>query len=235
MGGDYDPSKIYDKLVCVSYDSQSWVSMSEVPAGNIPGTNSGYWQLISGRGAKGDKGDQGEKGDKGDPGLEGRQGPKGNSGYSGLINELLVYNGLDSDDATAALAALQGKVLDEKLAQLSQEWNEIKAAEFNISLNPHVEKIDMGTTSAATIEPDKFYVFGAVSRLAIGLAPQADSKYAAQYLFQFTCPADAPTSLSVPMDLLWNEVPSFKAGRIYQISILENLALATAWQLPSEE
>lgn len=124
---------------------------------------------------------------------------------------------------------------EQKLAQLSQEWNEIKDAEFNISLNPHVEKIDMGATTAATIEPDKFYVFGAVATLAIGLAPQTDAKYAAQYLFQFTCPADAPTSLSVPMDLLWNEVPSFKAGKTYQISILENLALATAWQLPTEE
>lgn len=122
-----------------------------------------------------------------------------------------------------------------ELAQLSQEWQDIKDAEFNISLNPHVEKIDMGTTSAATIEPDKFYVFGAVPSLAIGLAPQTDAKYAAQYLFQFTCPADAPTSLSVPMNLLWNEVPSFKAGKTYQISILETLALATAWQLSSEE
>lgn len=142
----------------------------------------------------------------------------------------------DSATSVISQAGISGLIAEQntKLAQLSQEWQDVKDAEFNISLNPHVEKIDMGTTSAATIEPDKFYVFGAIPSLAIGLAPQADSKYAAQYLFQFTCPADAPTSLSVPMDLLWNEVPSFKAGKTYQISILENLALATAWQLPSE-
>lgn len=143
----------------------------------------------------------------------------------------------DSATSVISQAGISGLIAEQntKLAQLSQEWNEIKDAEFNISLNPHVEKIDMGATTAATIEPDKFYVFGAVSSLAIGLAPQTDAKYAAQYLFQFTCPTDAPTSLSVPMDLLWNEVPTFKAGRTYQISILENLALATAWQLPTEE
>lgn len=143
------------------------------------------------------------------------------SQFEDLVDSMALKTEVDSQDA--------------KLAQLSQEWQDIKDAEFNVSLNPHVEKIDMGTTSAATIEPDKFYVFGAVATLAIGLAPQADSKYAAQYLFQFTCPADAPTSLSVPMDLLWNEVPTFKAGKTYQISILERFALATAWQQPSEE
>lgn len=161
-------------------------------------------------------------------------GPSGNTSawtYVGKIGGIPADQELNETSTNPVANAPVAR----KLAQLSQEWNEIKDAEFNISLNPHVEKIDMGATTAATIEPDKFYVFGAVSSLAIGLAPQTDAKYAAQYLFQFTCPADAPTSLSVPMDLLWNEVPTFKAGRTYQISILDNLALATAWQLPTEE
>lgn len=49
--------------------------------------------------------------------FSGIKGETGNSGYTGAVGELEVVNNLNSDDATAALSAYQGKVLDEKIGQ----------------------------------------------------------------------------------------------------------------------
>lgn len=228
LGGVFDPSKSYDKLVMVTYDGHSWVSASEVPSGMYPGGDNGYWQLVSARGEQGDKGDAGEQGP------QGIQGPQGNSGYTGAADELEVVNNLTDGGATAALSAEQGKILNAEVTQLSQEWQDIKDAEFNISLNPHVEVVDMGTATAATIEPDKYYIFGEVATLAVGLVA-AQTGYIGNYAFQFTCPADTPTTLSLPIDVKFpvesDSVLSIKAARTYQISILNGLAIATSWEV----
>jgi len=133
-----------------------------------------------------------------------------------------------TDDATAALAASQGKILGDKLAQLDQEWQEVKDANFNVVLDPHIEKIDMKGVTAATIEPDKYYDFGEVPTLAVGFAAGA-AGYASQYAFQFRCPADVATTLSMPIGVIFSETPSVVAGKIYQVSVVEGLAILTAW------
>lgn len=53
--------------------------------------------------------------------FSGIKGETGNSGYTGAAGELEVVNNLTSDDATAALSAYQGKVLDGKITKLGQE------------------------------------------------------------------------------------------------------------------
>jgi hypothetical protein len=118
---------------------------------------------------------------------------------------------------------------EQKLAQLDQEWQEIKDAHFNIEVQPHIEKVVVAE-STAIIDPDKFYVFeNPVAALAIGFNPQTNSEYASQYMFQFTCPADAATTLSVPTDVLWSVAPEIKAGKTYQVSVVNNLAIITSW------
>lgn len=57
--------------------------------------------------------------------FSGIKGETGNSGYTGAVGELEVVNNLTSDDATAALSAYQGKVLDGKITQLGQEVDNI--------------------------------------------------------------------------------------------------------------
>lgn len=56
--------------------------------------------------------------------FNGIKGETGNSGYTGAAGELEVVNNLNSDDATAALSAYQGKVLDGKVTQLGQNVDE---------------------------------------------------------------------------------------------------------------
>ena len=141
----------------------------------------------------------------------------------------------DSSTSVISQAGISGLIAEQnaKLARLSQEWNEIKDAEFNISLNPHVEVVNMTGTTAATIEPDKYYIFGEVATLAVGLVA-AQAGYIGNYAFQFTCPADAATTLSLPIDVKFpvesDSMLAIKAGRTYQISILNGLAIATSWE-----
>ena len=119
-----------------------------------------------------------------------------------------------------------------KLTQLSQEFEEIKNADF--TLNPHIEMVEP-TETALAIEPDKFYKWGEVASLALALNPQTSPRYAGQYFFQFTCPTDAATSLSLPIGLIWSAEPKIEAGKTYQVSILENLAILISWTISLEE
>lgn len=99
LGGDYSSSQAYDKLTCVQYDGRSWVSRKQVPAGVAPTeANSAYWQKISERGV---------------------QGPQGQS-Y--VDKELVpIVNDLTTGGSSNVLSAEQGKVLDGKVAKLSEE------------------------------------------------------------------------------------------------------------------
>lgn len=144
--------------------------------------------------------------------------PNGEQGITGsVLNRVLN----DMVDATEG-----------KLAQLDQEWQDIKDANFNVIVNPHVEVVDMGNATAATIEPDKYYIFGEVATLAVGFVAAQEGSIG-NYAFQFTSPADTPTTLSLPIGVKFpvesNSVLQIKGGRIYQISVLNGLAIATSW------
>ena len=122
----------------------------------------------------------------------------------------------------------------EKVNRLAEEWQQIKDANFTVQINPHIEKVEMGGVTAATIAPDKFYIFGEVPTLALGFEP-GDDAYVHQYFFQFQSPADKPTSLSLPLGIKFpsesDNVLQIKTSRIYQISVFNNLAIATSWEV----
>jgi hypothetical protein len=156
------------------------------------------------------------------------------NGVGAITGQVLQDAMLNLVGATEAEMSALNAATDEKLAQLDQEWQSIKDAHFNIIVNPHVEVVDMGAATAATIEPDKLYIFGEVASLAIGVvAPQAG--YAGNYTFIFQTPADAPTTLSLPLGVKFpkesDSMLSIKPNTIYQISILNNLAIATSWEV----
>lgn len=71
VDGAYDESKAYERLTCVHYNHESWVSVDDVPAYHYPSDNSEYWQKLAYRGEKGEQGIQG---------IQGIQGPKGDKG-----------------------------------------------------------------------------------------------------------------------------------------------------------
>lgn len=83
VDGAYDESKAYERLTCVHYNHESWVSVDDVPAYHYPSDNSAYWQKLAYRGEKGEKGEQGEKGSQGPTGPQGPQGIQGEAGPQG--------------------------------------------------------------------------------------------------------------------------------------------------------
>ena len=101
LGGDYSSSQSYDKLTCVQYDGCSWVSKTQVPEGVAPTpANSAYWQKISERGV---------------------QGATGAPGQSYVDKELVpIVNDLTTGGTANVLSAEQGKILDTKLTELSE-------------------------------------------------------------------------------------------------------------------
>ena len=161
-------------------------------------------------------------------------GPSGNTSAWTYLNKI---GGLPADQSlnkastnpiANAPVASAIEAQDKKVAQLSQEFEELKEAEFNVMVQPHIEVIEP-TDIAMAIEPDKFYKWGAVPSLALTLIAPNDG-YAGAYLFQFTSPVNAATSLSLPVGIRWNETPNIEANKTYQVSILDSLAIITAWK-----
>ena len=103
---------------------------------------------------KGEKGDTGpvgpqgpigETGPQGIQGPVGPQGPQGNSGYQGAAGELEVVNNLTEGGETAALSAEQGKVLDGKLAELSENVNELNGKVLGVFKGTYIGDVTILT------------------------------------------------------------------------------------------
>ena len=142
-----------------------------------------------------------------------------------------------SQKGVTEVTDLLGKRIAEsatEVTRLSQEWQEIKDAHFNIIVNPHIDIVDMGAATAATIEPDKYYIFGEVATLAVGFVAAAEGKVG-NYAFQFTSPASSATTLSLPIGVKFpvesDSELIIKPATIYQISVLNGLAVATSWEV----
>ena len=157
--------------------------------------------------------------------------PNGVGAITGQVMQDAMMSLVDASEAE--ISALNQEV-DGKLAQLSQEWQEIKDANFQpiFEVLPHITKVIV-TDGAAILEPDKIYDFGESSQIALDFAPVADAKNAAVYAFQFKSPA-TPTSITMP-DYIKFPVESdgifaVKANRIYQVNVVDGLASASSWE-----
>lgn len=157
------------------------------------------------------------------------------NGVGAITGQVLQDAMLNLVGATEAEMSALNAATDEKLAQLDQEWKEIKDANFvvNVEVAPHIEKVIV-EGGAAILHPDKLYMFGEVAQIALDFAP-ADDKYAAQYAFQFKCPADAKTTITMPDSVRFpvesDNVLTLKEGRTYQVTIVNGLAVATSWEV----
>lgn len=155
------------------------------------------------------------------------------------IDANIVANGNQQITGAVLNAVLteMNETAEAELAQLSSEWqalqDEIQDAVLNVEVAPHIEVVTI-EGGAAILQPDKLYDFGEVANLAIGFEA-AETGYAANYAFQFKCPADSVTTITMPDTIVWpvesDSMLNIKAGRTYQITILNNLAVATSWEV----
>lgn len=82
-----------------------------------------------------------------------------------------------------------------------------------------------GTTDTIfALTPNTMHVWGEVETLTLTLSPNTDENKLAEYCFQFTCPSTTATTLSIS-DVKWvdNVIPTIRAGKTYQASILNGI------------
>lgn len=84
------------------------------------------------------------------------------------------------------------------------------------------------TATSKSISPNVYYKWGTMSSLSITLATPADSNVLNNYMFEFTA-SSSGCSLTVPTSIKWQNgsAPSIEASKTYQVSIINNLAVAS--------
>lgn len=75
------------------------------------------------------------------------------------------------------------------------------------------------------IRPNIFYDFGYQYQLEITFEDPQSIYRSNEYMFQFESPSDRPTTLIMPADVKWCYDPTIEAGKTYQVSVLNNLAV----------
>lgn len=80
-------------------------------------------------------------------------------------------------------------------------------------------------TASEPIKPNIFYDFGLQYTLDITLEEPTSQYRTNEYMFQFISPTDKPTTLILPSSIKWCYDPVIQAGKTYQISILNDLAV----------
>lgn len=79
------------------------------------------------------------------------------------------------------------------------------------------------TETTVEIAPNVLNLWGEVTSLDITLA-EGKAGVVNEYMFQFTSGATA-TTLVLPAEIKWMSTPVIQANRVYQISIVNNLAV----------
>ena len=97
------------------------------------------------------------------------------------------------------------------------------SGDIHISGGGDIPKINM-TATTATLDPNKFYVWGEVASLDISLAAET-AGIQNVYKFQFES-GNVATTLTLPNDIEWSGgiVPDIRAKHKYIITILSNIA-----------
>ena len=72
--------------------------------------------------------------------------------------------------------------------------------------------------------PNEFNVWGEVRELEIMLAEPADKSVVNEYMIQFIS-GEVATTLILPSEIKWTSAPKIQANKVYQISIVNNLAV----------
>lgn len=103
--------------------------------------------------------------------------------------------------------------------------NDITEWDDKAEPTPVVNHGTSDTTFALT--PNVLHTWGTVTSLALTLATPVDNTIVNEYMFQFTSGTTA-TTLSLPSSVVWDEdkgTLTMESGYIYQVSILNNIAL----------
>lgn len=146
--------------------------MARIPIGNIKGP-----QGIQGE--KGDKGDigpqgiqgiQGPQGDEGPQGPQGETGPQGPQGIQGPLPPL-IDNYLATESGKAALDAIVGKLLDERLTAAEKSLTQLNSEAFFVPVSYFRDKINK------TYSRIEVFIFGKLVVIRVNVLVDDFDKY----------------------------------------------------------
>lgn len=88
--------------------------------------------------------------------------------------------------------------------------------------------VDHGTADTTfELTPNVLHRWGEVASLTLTLGEETPGMVN-EYMFQFTSGATA-TQLQLPEAVRWNATPEVAANMVYQVSIVDNLAIMGGW------
>lgn len=132
--------------------------------------------------------------------------------YSDLSNKPTIPT-IDSSITQGGTNAVQGGAIYTELGNKADKF-----AKTTVS----------GTSVTQELAENTFYVFGEVSALTITLATPADANIVNEYHFRFTSGSTA-TTLSLPNSVNMPSGFQVEASKTYEISIVDNYGVYTAW------
>ena len=128
-----------------------------------------------------------------------------------------------SSKVSAELSGKQATLVSGTNIKTVNTHSLLGSGDIHISGGGDIPKINM-TATTATLDPNKFYVWGEVASLDISLAAET-AGIQNVYKFQFQSGV-TPTTLILPIDVEWDGgvVPAIIGMEIYIISIVSNIA-----------
>ena len=159
---------------------------------------------------------------------------------TGFAEDFLYLTIVDGDNVLTIEASVNSEMDVEEyswhrysLCEMQSQIGGGGSSNGGSSAYPQVSHGTSGTTFSLT--PNTFHVWDEVSELTITLGDETEG-VANEYVFQFTSGV-TPTALTLPDFIKWtnNTPPTISANKIYQISILNNLAVCLEFDNISSE
>lgn len=142
---------------------------------------------------------------------------------------LIADNALDADNTTIPLASLSNGV-PTSFFQARVRALALVAAHLITHADVPMAVVPQ-TETDVDIEPNVLNVWGSIEALTISLTG-AVSGQVNEYMLQFEVDGDN-FELILPSGVRWLEEHSFEDGNTYQVSIVNNLAVAAGWEAAS--
>ena len=102
-----------------------------------------------------------------------------------------------------------------------------QAAASLVSAGDIPMRVVLQTASEAEIQPNVLNIWGDMTQLTVAFSPGKEGAVN-EYLLQFSCGTE-PTELTMPSSVKWVEEPDFEPGYVYQVSVVNNLAVVAGW------
>ena len=145
-----------------------------------------------------------------------------------MIRKIGFTNKRHGDDFWTNDANEIKAVVNNNADELSTMTNEVTNIKNTINEGPSVAKVAQ-TSSNVTISPNVLNVWSMpLSSLTVALKA-GNAGLEAEYKLEFTVTGNSFT-LALPSSVRWLEEPEWEDGYIYQVSILDNLALYAGWE-----